>query len=298
VPFIDKNREEQVVIEGLVCWAEGQPSVRAMILTGSRAVPNAATDIFSDYDVILVLSDIQPYYQGRAWLEYFGSVLALYRDPLESENGCSKSGYVVQYDDGLKIDFTLWPVEILERVITTPDLPAEFDAGYTILYDPEHLTEALKPPSFRGYIPTPPSEEEYQAAIEVFFLDTTYVAKYLRRDDLVAAKYILDNIMKQEQLLPMLTWQMEIEQGWSVKPGPYGRSIKRWLRSDLMKRLESTYTGSGLDANWQALFQSIALFRIAALDVSTLMGYTYPQEPEQRVVAYLNRVKKLRMESD
>jgi aminoglycoside 6-adenylyltransferase len=129
--------------------------------------------------------------------------------------------------------------------------------------------------------------------IEEFFLDATYVAKLLWRDDVMAAKHILDHSMKQEYLRPMLEWHFEIDHQWSVKPGPYGRRLKKWLRPDLWAELERTYTDAELEANWEALFRSIALFRKAALEVGERLGYAYPADLHQRTVAYLEKVKNL-----
>jgi aminoglycoside 6-adenylyltransferase len=280
-------------IEHLIRWAEGQPSVRAMLLTSSRAIPQSPIDVFSDFDVILVVRDIQPFYMDRGWLEAFGRVLALYRDPLINDDGLVRSAYVTQYENGLKIDFSLWPVELLQRVVAELQLPAEFDAGYQILLDKDNLTDGLKPPTYRAYIPKPPAATAYQETVENFFLDATYVAKLLWRDDLMAAKYLLDFAMKQESLRPMLEWHMEIDHHWSVKPGPFGRRLTRWLRADLWGELENTYTGAGLEANWEAMFKTIALFRKAAIEVGEHLGYTYPAELDRRVVAYLEKVKNL-----
>jgi aminoglycoside 6-adenylyltransferase len=91
----------------------------------------------------------------------------------------------------------------------------------------------------------------------------------------------------------MLEWWVELEHHWSVKPGPYGRGLKRWLRADLWAELEGTYTGAGLEANWEALFRTIAFMRRVATEVGERMGYAYPQALEQRVVAYLQKVKNL-----
>jgi len=287
-----KGKGEETV-ERLIRWADHQPLVRAMLLTSSRAIPNAPVDVFSDYDVILALLDVHPFYEDRTWLEAFGPVLAVYRDPLEAYCGSQKSAYVTQYENGLKIDFTLWPVEILRRVAADPHLPDEFDAGYRVLLDKDHLTDGLKPSTYTAYIPTPPTETEYQTAVEVFFLEATYVAKYLWRDDLMAAKHILDHFMKQEHLRPMLEWHMEIDQQWSVKPGPYGRRLRKWLRPELWTDLESTYTGAALEANWEAMFRTMALFRKVAIEVGDRLGYAYPHALHQRVVAYLQKVKNL-----
>jgi aminoglycoside 6-adenylyltransferase len=290
---LSAGAQDDEVIERLVRWAGQQPLVRAMLLTSSRAIPGAPADVLSDWDVILALRDVRPFFAERDWLGAFGRVLALYRDPLILDGGLERSGYVTQFEGGLKIDFSLWPVALLQRVVAEPQLPPEFDAGYQILLDKDHLTDGLKPPTYRAYIPSPPAEADYQATIECFFLDATYVAKFLWRDDVMAAKHILDYAMKQEGLRPMLEWHVETDHGWSVKPGPYGRGLKKWLRPGLWAQLERTYTGAGLEANWAALFETIALMRRVAGEVAERMGYRYPLELEQRVLAHIHKVKDL-----
>lgn len=286
---------EQVdkVIEQLIRWADSQHLIRAVVLTSSRAVPHASLDLFSDYDMILAVRSVRPYYVDRTWLDTFGPVLAVYRDPMIPENGLERSAYVVQYENGLKIDFSLWPVELLQQVAENPHLPVEFDAGYQVLLDKDNLTTQLKAPTYSGYIPTPPTEANYLELIEGFFLDLTYVAKCLWRNDLMAAKHILDQSSKQEHLRPMLEWHVEIDHQWSLKPGPYGRRLKQHLRPDLWAELECTYTGAGLDENWEALFLTIGLMRRVAHEVGERLKYTYPQELDQRVVNYLDKVKQL-----
>ena len=290
---LKRMRKEQEVIESLIQWAEDEPRVRAMVLTSSRAIPNAPTDVLSDYDVILALTEVEPFYAERAWLEAFGRVLVLYRDPLRTRWGFPASGYVTQYESGLKIDFCLWSVEILQLVAADPQLAEEFDAGYRPLLDKDHLTDGLKPPTYRAYIPAPPAETDYMTVVELFFHEATYVAKHLWRDDLMAAKYNLDHAMKLENLRVVLEWLIEIDHGWSVKPGPYGRRLKRWLRPDLWAELEGTYAGADLEANWEAMFRTITLFRKVAMEVGERLGYAYPHDLDRRAVAYLKKVKNL-----
>jgi aminoglycoside 6-adenylyltransferase len=289
---------EVEVLQKLVHWGEARVAVRAMILTSTRAVPNANLDILSDYDVILALTDIVPFFESRAWLEDFGHVLVLYRDPMRLECGLKQSGYVVQYENGLKIDFGLWPVEILLRIVADPQLPDEFDAGYRVLLDKDGLTDGLKPPTYKAYIPKPPTESEYLERIELLFHEATYVAKYLWRDDLMAARHIMDNSLIQEDLLPMLQWHMEIDHHWSVKPGPYGRRLKQWLRPDLWAELEATYVGAGIEEHWEALFKTIDLFRKVAFEVGDHLGFTYPHDLDRRAMAYLLSVKNLDRETE
>jgi len=92
----------------LVAWGEARDDVRAMLLTSTRAAPGGEVDALSDYDVILVVRDIRPYAHERRWLADFGEVLVAYWDPVapDPETGVDATGNVVQYADGLKIDFT------------------------------------------------------------------------------------------------------------------------------------------------------------------------------------------------
>jgi aminoglycoside 6-adenylyltransferase len=89
----------------------------------------------------------------------------------------------LQYADGSKIDFTLWPVALLRQVAQSGGLPDQLDVGYRVLVDKDGLTSGLKPPSHGAHIPSRPSYEEFLAVVEEFFLESTYVAKHLKRDD-------------------------------------------------------------------------------------------------------------------
>ena len=237
--------QEDRIIRQLMDWAERQETVRAMLLTSTRTSPDARVDLFSDYDVVLVVTDIHPFFEDRAWLEDFGRVLVVYRDPIRLEYGIERFAYITQYEDGLKIDFTLWPVEMVPRIVAAPQLPDDLDVGYTILMDKDDLTTGMQPPTYAAHIPSPPSREEYETRIEVFFHEATYVAKHLWRDDLMAAKYNLDYAMKMIKLRQMLEWRMEIDHDWSVKPGAYGRGLKQYLTAR-----DSAGTGKHLRGGW------------------------------------------------
>jgi len=285
--------QEDWVIGQLMRWAAEHEPVRAMLLTSTRTSPEARVDLFSDYDVVLAVTDIHPFFEDRAWLEDFGRVLVVYRDPIQQEYGAEKFAYITQYEDGLKIDFILWPVEMLPRIIAAPQLPDNLDVGYAILIDKDNLTAGLQPPTYTAHIPSPPTRAQYEGRIEAHFHEATYTAKHLWRGDLMAAKYNLDSAMKMNSLRPMLEWRMESDRGWSVRPGAYGRGLKRFLPPETWRELESTYAGAAEQENWDALFKTIALFRRIAIEVGQRLGYDYPHELDRRVVAYLQKVQNL-----
>lgn len=62
--------KEADVIDRLVQWANSQPLVRALLLESSRASDRAPVDILSDYDVLLVVSDMRPFSHDETWSEF------------------------------------------------------------------------------------------------------------------------------------------------------------------------------------------------------------------------------------
>jgi aminoglycoside 6-adenylyltransferase len=281
------------VIRRLVRWADRQAAVRAMLLTSTRAIPHAVVDALSDYDVILVVRDIQPFVADRSWLADFGEVLVAYWDPIlpNRDTGIARSGNVTQYADGLKIDFTLWPVALLEQIVRAPALPAELDAGYRVLADKDGLTAGLHAPTYTSYIPAPPDAATFQATVNDFFSDAPYVAKCLLRGELLPAKWCLDYDMKHVYLRPILEWRLECDHGWSAPVGALGKGLRRRLPPALWAELEGAYAGAGIAENWTALFRTMTLFGRVAREVAAHLGYAYPDELDRRVTAYVRRMR-------
>ena len=277
------------VIKKLIQWAEGRDAIRAMLLTSTRAIPQASVDILSDYDVVLIVGNIHPFHDDRRWLEDFGEVLVVYWDPIypDPDYGIEKFANVTQYADGLKIDFTFWPVELLRKIIQAPALTAELDAGYRVLLDKDGLTKGMQPPTHVSYIPVPPTNEVYQKTIEEFFSDAPYVAKCLWRQELLPAKWCLDYDMKHVYLRPMLEWRMELDHGWSMPTGALGKGLKKRLSAEIWSQLQGTYAGADIADNWDALFRTMELYREVAMEVGKRLGYTYPLDLDQRVTAFV-----------
>jgi aminoglycoside 6-adenylyltransferase len=281
--------------ETIIKWAESQVEIRAVLLTSTRAVPHAHMDALSDHDVILIVRSIYPFVEDRTWINHFGEVLVVYWDPVHPDPnfGIEKIANVTQYASGLKIDFTLWPVSLFQKIVAAPALPAELDAGYRVLMDKDHLTISMLPPTGRAYIPKPPTLEAYLTWINDFFSDAPYVAKCLWRGELLPVKWCLDYDMKHIYLRQVLEWRAEIDHNWSVPVGALGKGLKRLLPSDIWAELEQCYAGARPQDNWEALANTMALFRRVAVEVGTHLGYAYPYDLDQRVTAYVEHIRKM-----
>ena len=261
-------------------WASARPDVRAMILTSTRAIPDAIVDAYSDYDVVIVVDDVATMYRDRSWLTDFGEVLVSYWDPVHHDDasGAVWVGSVNNYRNGLKIDFSVWSRQRYADVTAGPDPHPEFDAGHQVLVDKDRLTSTLPAATYRSYIPRPPDEATYQTLITDFLIGVPYVAKSLLRDELLPAKWVLDFDMRFNYLVPMLEWRVECDHDWSLKTGSLGKGLRKQLPADAWDQLVGTFTGVDPESNWHALFQMIDLFGRTAEDVAEAQGFTYPHD--------------------
>ncbi len=274
-------------INELIAWAESQADIRAMVLTSTRAT-GAPTDSYSDYDVVLLCTDVARRHAERGWLTAFGEVVIDWWDPLQpdEEIGLLSTGNIVYYSGTRKIDFTLWPAEaapLMSRQLTT-----ELDAGYTVLVDKDDLTRTWPHPTGNVWAISLPDCERYREAVNDFFIGVPYVATALIRGDVMAGKWALDVDMRYEYLLPWLKWYAAVLHGPNVRIGSTGKGIEKLLPGKVVQQLAKTFAGMDVQANLTALEEMIALYRDVAIRVGAVIGCDYPQDLHDRVMAHTN----------
>lgn len=280
------------VLAKLVAWGNAQPTIRALILTSSLTRPDGPVDILSDYDVILAVTDPERFAQDERWVFDYGMPMVRWGDQSEL-HGLPTYFRGVVYADYAKIDYSVWSVELLKKIADAAALPDQLDVGYRVLLDKDGGTAQWKPPSYQAHIPARPTEAEYQSLIQEFWWSATYVAKSLWRDELMFVKWLFVQDIQNETLRRILEWRIELDYGWSVKPGVAGRGMKQRLPADLWAELTNTYVGSELEENWEALWRLTALFRRVAKEVGKALGFVYPQAVDDQVSAYLKLIQTL-----
>lgn len=288
---------ETKVLAKLIAWGFAEPLIRAILITSSRTRQDGLADLLSDYDIVLVVTDLERFRHDTAWQSFYGEIMVQWGDEGELL-GTPTIFRGPIYEDYTKIDYTIWHTDLLLKISQEPQLPPELDVGYRVLLDKDGGTVSWKPPSYKAHIPKTPSATEYQRVIEEFWWTTTYVAKSLWRDDLVFARWVLDTDIRLNVMRIMLEWRIEIEHAWSVKPGVLGRGLKRLLPPDIWQELESTFVGAGIEENWEALWRMIALFHRVAIEVGSALEYSYPQQIEDKTSLYLKEIQALECKSN
>jgi len=273
-------------------WVTGRDTIRAALLTGSRARHGAELDAFSDYDVALYVADPHAYLAEPGWYEELGEVLVSFRD----RDAIATSGRYTQlvlYEAGVKVDYTIAPARELERMSAEARLSNELDLGWTTLVDKDGLTESLPAPSGRAWIPERPTQAVFSALVEEFWWETGYVVKNLARGELLPAKYSLEVVMKLDLLRRMLEWRAGTERDWSWRPGVLGRGLRGSLDDGTWRELEATFAGASIEENRTALFRTIDLFRRTARRVAERESLEYPERLEDRMMAWLENASRM-----
>ena len=284
--------DEAGVLGGLLAWAEKEDAVRTLVLTSSRARGDETVDVLSDYDVVVGVRDPESFLADESWIHGYGEPLAGWGDRHEVL-GLTTTFRGVVYADRIKIDYSVWPQALIEKVAEAARLPDDLDVGYRVLLDKDGAASGWPAASYRAHVPEKPARVEYDAVVEEFWWVTTYIAKALWRGELFFARWVLDGDAKSGALRRMLEWRIELDHAWALRPGSYGRGLERLLPADVWDELAATYGGVDAEECWEALLGTTALFRRVATDVGDALGHPYPTHVDTAVTAHLEEVRAL-----
>lgn len=280
-------RTEKEMLDLILQTAKDDDRIRLVIMNGSRANPMTPRDIFQDFDIVYIITDVAPYVRNLEWIKRFGEPMIIQlpddmgEPPPTRQDGYS---YLMQFTDGNRIDLGVYPFSSLDDLLQ--------DSQTVILLDKDGMLPELPPPGDAGYLPQPPTAKEFSDCCNEFWWVCPYVAKGLWREQILYAHYMLDEVIRTE-LLKMLVWYIGCKTDFKVNPGKYGKYYRQYLSSEIWQLLLHTYADSDYTHTWDALFAMGELFRTIATQVSTHLGFEYLAEDDGRVSAHLSHIRKL-----
>ena len=113
-------RSEQEMLDLILDTARSDERIRAVIMNGSRANPNAPRDIFQDFDIVYVVTDVAPFKNNYEWIERFGELMILQEPEDMGEKLPRDDGwfsYLMQFSDGNRIDLGILPLTKLDKIV-------------------------------------------------------------------------------------------------------------------------------------------------------------------------------------
>lgn len=279
-------RTEQEMLNLIIDTAKKDERIRAVIMNGSRANPNAPKDRFRDFDIVYIVTDVDSFTADHSWIDIFGKRIMLQmpeamRDPV----GDGRFIYLMLFEDGNRIDLQLIPIEKHKSML-------DRDSESILLLDKDGIIPTLPPASDSDYLIKPPTALEYDSCCNDFWWCTQNVAKGLWRDELPYAMFMLYSPVK-DNLHDMIEWYIGVKNGFNVCAGKMGKYFKRFLDKGHYGMYLKIYSDSDAEHIWEALFAACELFRDLAKCVAAQFNFTYPESDDKKMTEYLKRVMKL-----
>lgn len=286
-----KLREDKLA--RITHWAENNPDIRAVLLTSSLVNPYAPVDDLSDLDIELVFMDRKKYELHNEWIHLFGEPISMIEEEDHVFDG-KHAMKMVLYKDHVKVDFKLYQISEFIEEVKADQLPEDWDLGYKVLIDKDGLAKELKSPTYQHIMIQKPTKEKFQQLINDFWWDTTYVAKCLKRGDIFYAKFMSEDILRTDYLVPLIEWYIGSAYDWNmITTNKHGRLFKKYLSADLWNRVEATFSGSDIEENWIALFAFADLVHTLGASLADQLDFSYPDKMEKDIRNYLMEVKSI-----
>ncbi len=285
-------RTEHQMFELILETAKCDERIRAVIMNGSRANPNAPRDPFQDFDIVYIVTDVEPFRHNLEWIQRFGEMMIL-QMPEEMQDPPPDNGgffsYLMQFMDGNRIDLGLFTLaQWKER---------GSDSQSILLLDKDQIIDPFPPANDSDYLPTTPTSKAFFDCCNEFWWVSPYVAKGLWRQEILYAKTMFDEVIRNEQLMKMLRWHIGVKTDFKVSPGKLGKYFQNYLEPELWDMLLKTYSDASYENTWDALFTMCELFRKVAVPIAERFGFEYPFDDDRRVTAYLKHIRDLPRDS-
>lgn len=272
-------RSEKEMYHIILETAKKDDRIRAVFLNGSRANKNVPTDIYQDYDIVYVVTELESFKRDPEWIDSFGERLILQTpETMRSPSGLGHFNWMMLFSDGNRLDLTLIPIPLLESFSK--------DSLTVPLLDKDDLLPAFPPASDKDYLITPPTKIEFESCCNNFWWCLQNVAKGIARDQLPYALMMYNTVVRKE-LHDMIDWFIGIKNSFSVSSGKMGKYYKRFLPKDLYEQYCATYSNTETENIWCATFVACELFHTLAVFTANHFDYSYQQEDENGIREYL-----------
>ena len=277
-------RNEQEMFDLILKFAEENNTIRAVLLNGSRANPNAKKDIFMDYDIIYMVDNTKTFIENKNWISYFGEILIM-QEPdnqklfsIEIPNEY-KYTYLMQFTDGNRIDLTFAIIDFVKKV-------CKADSQTVILMDKENLLSKIPHPSDKSYFIKKPTENEFIACCNEFWWISTYLAKGLWRKNLIYSLGVYYQNIHIE-FMNLLRWYIGIKNNFKISSGKYDKYFEKLLPSEIYNKFLNTYPSANDINIWKAFKIMCELFDDIAIKISNNLNFKYNNEESKNVMNYI-----------
>lgn len=271
-------------LQKIIAWVKSLDCINALLLTGSLA-GKGKTDEFSDLDIAVFGTDFS-FIQNDNWLTAIDDVWVCIHDQFVFEGFIIPTRLTIF--EGLKVDFSFHPVDLLRRLAAETTLPDAYRNGYKILLDKTGLTDNFIIPDFKAYKLSKPTDKAFHNNENEFWFECYHIAKHLSRNDLWTAK-VRDKDSKVF-LLEMLQWHHLSKVDITFYPKLYGREMQSWLDEMLSNKVYDCFSNLEKANSWAALENMINLYRKIAKGVAENFMFAYNEKLDTNMSSFIKKL--------
>lgn len=281
-------RTENQILDLILNFARQDNRIRGVLMNGSRVNPTIKKDIFQDYDIVYLVTDIEPFKDEDYILPHFGEIMIMEKPEdkiLPSPIGDGRYTYLMQFADGNRIDLTFFHISKVDKLTQ--------DSLTKVLLDKDGFIPDLPPPSEESYLIKKPSQKIYNDCCNTFIWGIgSHIPKTIWRKELSLLMLLIEIVLRKP-LIQVLAWSIGLQRGYNCSIGKGGRYLQKYLEPEIWRDFKLTYP----DANYQNIWNSLVffqqLFKKTALKVGQECGYQFPEKEWERAVNFLQHVKEL-----
>lgn len=277
-------RNEEEMFNLILDFAKSNNSIKAVLLNGSKANPNAKKDKFMDFDIVYVVDKTEPFIKNKNFISYFGKILIM-QEPdnpnlfVPEYPNEEKYTYLMQFTDGNRIDLTFTIPEFAEKI-------CKDDSQTVILIDKNNIFSEIPYPSDKSYHIKRPGENEFLACCNEFWWLSTYIAKGLWRIQVVYALEMFNQNVHPE-FMKMTRWFVGINNDFKVSSGKYDKYFEKLLPPEIYQKLLKTYPTANVENIWKSLKMMCELFDQFSSKTSIALGFKYDSRQCKDIMDYI-----------
>ncbi|MDD3866621.1 MAG: aminoglycoside 6-adenylyltransferase [Eubacteriales bacterium] len=287
-------RTETQMMDLILSVARQDERIRAVYMNGSRTNADAPEDLFQDYDIVYVVTELGSFLRDESWIDVYGERLIM-QEPMKLDQylglssgdtqGVEDYAYLILFSDGNRMDLSLKTAGVMLAEYTGDSLTLP-------LLDKDGCLPAIPPPDDHSYHIQQPTAGQYFSCCNEFWWCLQNVAKGIWRDELPYVMQMFQSTSHIE-LDRMVSWWISLRHEDGIATGKMGKYFKRYLPTEYWQQYEQTYSDWQYDHVWDSVFVTCDLFSQLARDVADQLGYPYLDADEANMTRYLDLVRKL-----
>lgn len=271
----------------ILVLAQQDERIRAVILNGSRANPLVTPDSYQDFDIVYIVNDIEGIKQEGIVHKKFGKP-AIEQLPddmlLGNEDGVTpiSYAYLMIFNDGNRLDLTLFPLEKLNEF--------KQDSLSVIWLDKDNLFNDIPASSDIDYHVKRPTQREFTEVCNEFWWCSTNIAKGLARKERLYAKDMMESVVRP-MFLQLLAWKIGSDNNFKVSIGKSGKYIKQYLSTEEYNKVLRTYSNANIQNTWEAFNTMTTYFHQVQLILGKKLSLTVNTKEAKNALQYINLIK-------